>query len=175
MSFASFALAAAVAFPTTGVVPVVHGNVHDFDFEFGAWKAQVRLREPLSISDRWVILTGTSTVTPFWKGRSNFGVLEVGNAHLHIQGLTLRLYHPRERVWYINFANSKIGDLGTAMIGGFNGGIGTFYDRETYDGKPVMVRFIFSDITRTHFQLVQSFSADGGARWIPNWIARFTR
>ena len=49
------------------------------------------------------------------------------------------------------------------------------YDRETLDGRPICVRFTFSDITPHAFSFEQAFSGDGGATWEPNWVARFTR
>jgi hypothetical protein len=50
-----------------------------------------------------------------------------------------------------------------------------FYDRETYDGRPILVRVVISDVTRDAFHLEQAFSPDGGKSWETNWIASFTR
>jgi hypothetical protein len=61
------------------------------------------------------------------------------------------------------------------MIGGFHDGRGGFFDQETFQGRAIFVRFIFSDITPDSFRLEQSFSADGGKNWEPNWIVSFTR
>lgn len=61
------------------------------------------------------------------------------------------------------------------MTGGFQEGRGEFYNQETFNGRAIFVRFIFSDITPTTFRLEQAFSADGGKSWEVNWIARFER
>jgi hypothetical protein len=149
---------------------------HDFDFEFGTWKAHLRrLLHPLTGSHSWVDYEGTSTVRKIWDGRANLGELEVGDSNTRIEGLSLRLYNPQMQQWSISWANSREGSLGLPMIGRFNHGHGEFFDQELLHGRPIYVRFIFSDITPTSFHFEQSFSPDGGKTWEPNWIATFTR
>jgi len=149
---------------------------HDFDFEFGSWKAHIRrLLNPLTGSNSWVDLDGTSVVRKIWDGRGNLGELEVGNATIHIEGLSLRLYNPQSHEWSIYWSNSTDGSVGLPMIGQFKNGRGEFYNQESLRGKPIYVRFIFSDITSTTFRLEQAFSGDGGKTWEPNWIATFAR
>ena len=149
---------------------------HDFDFEFGSWRAHLRRRlHPLTGSDTWVEYDGTSIVHKLWDGRANIGELEVGNPTAHIEGITLRLYNPQSRQWSIYWSNSQDGALGTPMIGQFSEGRGTFFDQETFQGRAIFVRFIFSDITANSFRLEQAFSADGGRTWEANWLSTFTR
>jgi hypothetical protein len=118
---------------------------------------------------------GTNVDRKIWDGRANLGELEVHGAGAKIEALSLRLYNTQTRLWSIYFANSKTGDIGTPMIGSFRDGRGTFYDTETYAGKPIRVRFIFSGVTPDAFHFEQAFSADGGKTWEANWIADFTR
>ena len=149
---------------------------HDFDFEFGSWKAHLRrLLHPLTDSNAWVVLDGTSVVRKIWGGRANLGELEVENQTTHVEGLSMRLYNPQSHQWSIYWSNSKDGILGTPMMGLFKNGRGEFFNQETFQGKAIYVRFIFSDITPTSFHLEQAFSNDGGKTWEPNWIASFTR
>jgi len=130
---------------------------------------------PLTGSNSWVDLDGTSVVRKIWDGRGNLGELEVGNATIHIEGLSLRLYNPQSHEWSIYWSNSTDGSLGLPMIGQFKNGRGEFYNQESLRGKPIYVRFIFSDITSTTFRLEHAFSGDGGKTWEPNWIATFAR
>ena len=156
--------------------PEARDGQHDFDFEFGSWKAHIkRLLRPLTGSNEWVDLDGTSIVRRVWDGRANLGELEVTNPTTHLEGLSLRLYSPQSRQWSIYWSNSRDGSLGTAMVGQFKNGRGEFFDQETFQGAAIYVRFIFSDITPASFRLEQAFSADGGKTWEPNWIATFTR
>ncbi|MGH9382190.1 MAG: hypothetical protein ACRD2Z_16505 [Thermoanaerobaculia bacterium] len=149
---------------------------HDFDFEFGTWKAHLRrLLQPLTGSDTWAEYEGVSIVDPIWNGRGNLGTIEIEGPSGRIEGLSLRLYNPEARQWNISWANSRQGTLGPPMIGGFENGRGEFYNQELFNGRAVYVRFIFSDITPTSFRLEQAFSEDGGKTWEPNWIATFAR
>jgi hypothetical protein len=149
---------------------------HDFDFEFGAWKAQVsRLVHPLSGSHTWVDYDGTSVVRKIWGGRANLGELEVDGAGGHLEGLTLRLYDPHTQLWSIRFSNGIDGKLSVASVGRFENGRGEFFDREIINGRSVSVRFVFLDVTPASFHVEQSFSPDGGKTWEKNWIATFTR
>lgn len=149
---------------------------HDFDFEFGEWKAKLRRRlHPLTGSTAWVEYEGTSVVRRVWDGRANLGELDVSGAAGRIVGLSLRLYDPAARQWRISWANSADGQLGPPMIGGFQNGRGEFYNQEMFNGRAVFVRFIFSDIRADSFRLEQAFSDDGGKTWEPNWISEFTR
>lgn len=149
---------------------------HDFDFEFGAWTVHLeRLARPLSHSATWTAYDGTSVVRKVWDGRANLGELEVDGTGGHIEGLSLRLYDPGTHRWSISFASSRDGALTPALVGGFSGGRGEFYDHETYEGRPIRVRFVFSDVTRTTFRFEQSFSDDDGKTWEPNWVSTFTR
>ena len=87
---------------------------HDFDFEFGSWNVHLRRRlRPLTGSDTWVDLEGTSIVQKVWDGRANLGELKVSNATTHVEGLSLRLYNPQTRQWNIYWSNANDGSLGT--------------------------------------------------------------
>ena len=156
--------------------PAERDGQHDFDFELGAWKAHIsRLLHPLTGSTAWVEYDGTSVVRKVWNGRANLGELEVNGPQGRIEGLSLRLYNPQSRQWNINWANSKDGTLGQAMVGGFKDGRGEFFDQESLNGRAIYVRFIFSNITPHSFRLEQAFSDDGGKTWEANWIATFAR
>ena len=77
-----------------------HDGQHDFDFEFGSWTAHLkRLLHPLSGSNEWVEYDGTSVVRRVWDGRANLGELEVDGPKGHIEGITLRLFHPESHQW----------------------------------------------------------------------------
>ncbi len=152
------------------------GHQHDFDFEFGRWTAKLSRRlRPLTGSNEWVAYEGTSVVHPLWQGRSNVGELDVTGPAGHIEGLTLRLYDPAARRWTVRFANSRDGDLTPGLVGGFTDGRGEFMDQEVMDGKPICVRFVFSEMTRDTFRFEQAFSADEGRSWEVNWVSTFAR
>lgn len=149
---------------------------HDFDFEIGTWKTHLsRLLHPLTGSTTWVQLDGTSVVRKIWNGRANLVELDVDGPTGHIEALSLRLYDPQAHQWSLNFANSAGGTLGQPTIGAFKDGRGEFYDQETFNGRTILVRNVWSNITPTSCHFEQAFSDDGGKTWEVNWIATDTR
>jgi hypothetical protein len=149
---------------------------HDFDFEIGAWRTQLRrLENPLSGSTKWVEYEGTSVVRKVWDGRANLLELDVTGPTGRIEGLSLRLYNPASRQWSLHFSNARTGVIYPPTIGEFRDGRGEFYAQETLNGRAILVRFIISDITPTSAHFEQAFSDDGGKTWEVNWIATDTR
>jgi len=149
---------------------------HDFDFEIGVWKTHLkRLVHPLSGSTTWVELDGTTVVRKVWNGRANLAELETDAASGHLEVLSLRLYDPQSRQWSLNTANIKSGTLSVPTIGEFKDGRGEFFDQESFNGRTILVRNVWSDMTADSCRFEQSFSDDGGKTWEVNWIAIDTR
>jgi len=149
---------------------------HDFDFEIGTWKTHLsRLVHPLSGSQTWVELNGTSVVRKIWNGRANLVELQVDGPAGHLEGLSVRLYNPESHQWSIYYSNSRQGTMGVPTTGEFTNGRGEFYDQEPLNGRMILVRNVFSDITPDSCRFEQAFSADGGKTWEVNWIAVDTR
>ena len=73
---------------------------HDFDFEIGNWKTQLkRLQRPLSGSTTWLEYEGTTVVQKVLDGRANLVELKVDGPAGRIEGLSLRVYNPQSRQW----------------------------------------------------------------------------
>ena len=156
--------------------PSQRGGQHDFDFEIGTWKTHLSRRvHPLTGSTTWLQFEGTSIVRKVWDGRANLVELEVDGPTGHIEALSLRLYNPQSHQWSLNSANSRDGTLSVPTIGEFKDGRGEFYDQETFNGRTILVRNVWSDITPTSCRFEQAFSNDGGKTWEVNWIAVDTR
>jgi len=152
------------------------GGQHDFDFEFGSWTAHLkRILHPLTGDKTWVAYSGTSIVHPLLGGRENVGELDVRGSAGAIQGLTIRTFDVTKGQWNVTWVNARSGALTNPMIGGFHDGVGLFYGSDTYDGKPILVRFRFTGLTRRHFGFEQAFSGDGGKSWEVNWTAIFDK
>lgn len=163
-------------------VPVCFGQTtlrdgqHDFDFEIGNWKTQLKRRlRPLTGSNEWVEYEGTSIVTKVLGGRANLVELDVKGAAGQIEGMSLRLYNPDARQWSLNFSNVKSGTLSPPVIGEFKNGRGEFYGSDTLGSRAILVRFIISDVAANSAKFEQAFSDDGGKTWEVNWIATDTR
>jgi hypothetical protein len=149
---------------------------HDFDFEIGTWKTQLKRRlHPLSGSNEWAEYTGTTVVRKVWGGRANLVELVAEGPAGRFEGLNLRLYDPQARQWSLNFANAVTGTLGEPTIGEFRNGRGEFYDQEPFKGRAVLVRFLIIPVDKDTIRFEQAFSDDGGQHWEVNWIAIDTR
>lgn len=61
------------------------------------------------------------------------------------------------------------------MVGRFRAGRGVFYGVDSFEGKPIDVRFVWSDMTPVSCRWEQAFSPDHGNSWETNWIMTFTR
>ena len=139
--------------------------VHDFDFLMGSWLVHHRrLVERLADSDEWQAFEGTSTAWPILDGGGNIddNFLELpGGAY---RAISLRTYDPATDRWSIWWLDGRSpGRLDPPVVGGFDDGIGTFIAEDVFDGRPILVRFLWSDITDRSCRWEQAFSADGGA------------
>ncbi len=156
--------------------PTARDGQHDFDFEIGTWKTHLRrLMHPLAGSTTWVEYEGSSLVRSVWNGRANLVELEVDGPSGHLEGLSLRLYNPQSRQWSLNFANSATGVMSQPTVGEFTNGRGEFFDQEPFNGRMILVRNVFLDITPDSYRFEQAFSDDGGKTWEVNWVATDTR
>ena len=162
-----------------GIDDTPRDGQHDFDFLHGRWQVALRrLTKPLSGSTEWVEYEGTSDCRPIWDGRANVDEFRVHSAATGatLDGLTLRLYNPETREWSLYWANAANGALSLPpTVGRFSGDRGEFFDREDFGGRPIIVRYRWSDITTTSAHFEQAFSTDDGATWEPNWISTMTR
>ncbi|HEV7509959.1 MAG TPA: hypothetical protein VGS07_34120 [Thermoanaerobaculia bacterium] len=169
----------AISAQTGTGAPALRDGQHDFDFEMGSWKTHLsRLEKPLTGSTKWIEFDGTIESRPIWGGKANLDEFEADGPNGHIQGLTLRLYNPESHQWSLYWGTSKNGTLPPPpTVGSFNAknGQGEFYDQESFNGRMIFVRYVWSNITPTTARFVQSFSDDGGKTWEDNWISTMER
>jgi hypothetical protein len=147
----------------------------DFDFLAGSWvSTQRRLATVLSNCDEWYEFPATLDCQVLLDGNGVFDVLRAPERD--IEGLTLRLYHPEERAWRIWWASKSSGGvLDAPVVGSFTGPIGVFECDDVYQGTAVRVRYTWDKTDSDHPRWQQSFSADGGRTWEPNWEATLNR
>lgn len=153
-------------------------GLHDFDFLAGAWRvAHRRLKERLAGSTEWIAFSGTTTAQLVMEGAANIddNFLDMpGGAY---RAVTLRAFDAATSLWSIWWLDGRMphAPLEPPMRGRFDDGVGLFLADETFNGKPIRVRFIWSRITPTSARWEQAFSPDGGKTWETNWIMDFAR
>ena len=152
---------------------------HDFDFLIGDWKAHVhRLPERLKGSNVWIEYDGISNHKKLLDSNANFEEFDVSSPDkkLRIKAQTLRLYNPESHQWSIYLVDLDRGTLEVPpVVGQFNGKHGEFYNQQIWEGRAVLVRYVWLDISPKSSRMEQSFSADGGKTWEVNWICELSR
>ena len=151
--------------------------IRDFDFLFGAWRVRHRrLKERLADCHEWAEFDGTCKSQPLLGGTGNVddNFLELPGGSY--RGVGLRSFDATSQTWAIWWLDSRTPHaLDVPMIGSFKDGVGTFLADDTFKGKPVKVRFVWSRITQKTCRWEQAFSPDGGRNWETNWEMEFTR
>ncbi|MGI5379407.1 hypothetical protein ACQEV2_35145 [Streptomyces sp. CA-251387] len=147
---------------------------HDFDFFHGEWEVRNRRRTDFLDPDSgWEEFPATTRCWPLFDGAANMD--EIDLPRLSAKGATLRLFDRETEQWSLNWASSISGTLFPPVVGRFEGGRGEFYGDDTYDGKDVRVRFVWSGVSATSARWEQAFSVDDGQTWLTNWTMNFTR
>jgi hypothetical protein len=149
---------------------------HDFDFNFGVWHTHIRrILDPFSGSGKSMELNGTVTVRKVWGGQAQLEEIEAEGPNGHWEGLTLFLYNPQSHQWSQSFIDSKMGGLNSPTIGSFQDGRGELFSQDTFHGKSILVRGVWSGILPDSHRYEESYSNDGGKTWAPAFIAELTR
>ena len=162
---------------TAGSTPALTGHEHDWDWLVGSWKVRHRrLKGRLVGSTTWQEFNGTSTLwlTLGGLGTVDDNVLELPEGTYRAVGA--RAFDPktgRWAIWWLDGRNPT--SIDPPVYGVFKDGVGTFVGDDTLDGKPIKVRFRWSEITANSARWEQAFSPDGGATWEVNWVMQFTR
>jgi hypothetical protein len=150
---------------------------HDFDFYFGSWKvAHRRLRHPLSGSTEWYEFESTLVMRGIL-GFANMDENVLDTPTGRVSAVGVRLYNKKTNEWSIYYGSDVQGAFPwPPTVGKFDErGVGRFYDHETYNGKPIVVRFTWSHSAPNTSHWDQAFSPDDGKTWETNWVQVLTR
>lgn len=155
------------------ISPSKTSSHNDFDFLAGKWTMENRrLKKRLENCTEWI---------EYKSSDENFGSLLNGIANLDIyrttfnqvndkpyEGLTLRLFNPQTRLWSLYWVDSNIGVLDPPVVGSFEGKVGTFYCKDVFQGKQILVMFKWDKTDPDNPVWSQAFSPDNGATWEMN-------
>ena len=159
--------------PDAGTKPARDGS-HDFDFEYGKWRMpNHRLVKRLAGSHQWEDFITCDEGTPLPGGIGGMDVMHA-SYWTDFVGVTLRTYDPKTGLWRIYWVDNHFSDgtIQPPVIGKFDGNVGVFTGHDTYNGKPVLVRFIWTvnpKGSRAVAKWEQAFSPDNGKTWETNW------
>lgn len=151
-------------------------GVHSFDFLMGEWHVQHRVKRSAG-TEQWQEFDSTCTNRSLMNGAANVEE-HVFNRPVGVSyGVALRAYDSKADEWAIWWVDSRVphGAVDPPVKGRFVNGVGTFYSDGTLDGKPMRVRFIWSNITAKSAHWEQAYSFDAEKTWETNWTMEFKR
>ena len=153
------------------------GPEQDWDWLTGDWDVwHRRLRKRLAGNNDWDEFAGKCS---FWHTLGGLGNIDDDLLYLPTgtyRAIALRAYDPATKQWAIWWLDGRTAErLDPPVIGGFKGDEGEFTGTDTFNGKPVIVRFRWHEIHSKRPHWDQAFSPDGGRTWEINWRNYFTR
>lgn len=149
---------------------------HDFAFQTGTWRVRHRkLNRRLAGDMDWLAFDGECSAWEMLNGAANVDDHLLNDPIEVHRGASLRRYDPVQARWSIWWWDSRLSEIGPPVHGSFQNGIGTFSGVDRFDGQPIIVRFIWSEIMEESARWEQAFSADNGTSWEVNWIMHFER
>jgi hypothetical protein len=157
-----------------GVLTV--GTSKDFDFWIGRWHGRNwRLRERLAGCDAWDEFESISVARRLPGGMGNQDEFRTDYAGGYI-GMSFRFFDPATRHWAIYWVDSRrCGLLDPPVVGSFAGDTGVFEGPDTFEGRPVIVRYVWSRVSTSTPRWEQAFSDDDGETWETNFVSEFER
>jgi hypothetical protein len=167
---------------TTSPSPPNASGARDFDFYIGRWRIRnTRLVTRLANSTAWETFDAISHARPLPGGIGNYDDFVAEGWRPGFVGLSLRVFSPVSRKWSIYWLDNNTGGLDgkghltVPVVGTFKDGVGTFTCEDIFEGRPIIVRYVWSDITKDAARWEQAFSPDGGKTWEINWVMEMTR
>jgi hypothetical protein len=148
----------------------------DFDFLIGKWKVHNRkLKSRLSDCSEWTEFEAQVDCRKILNGNGNIDSFQTTIDRRPFEGMSLRLFSPKTRLWSVYWANSDTVELDVPQVGSFENKIGSFYARDTHEQKDIIVQFRWDASNPNTPVWSQAFSPDNGQTWEWNWFMTFHR
>lgn len=149
---------------------------NDFDFIMGRWRIHNRkLVKRLADCDEWTEFPAVGECRKALNGMANIDSFVTEFDGVPFEGMALRLFNPGERLWRIYWADSVHVALDPPQVGSFDGAVGEFLARDTFEGRSIIVKFHWDATDQEHPVWSQAFSADEGTTWEWNWYMNYER
>lgn len=149
------------------------GKPGEFDFLAGEWQIKHRRLKKAGGAD-WDEFAGEATCWTILGGVGSIEELRIPERDFF--GLGIRLLDLQTNIWSDYWANKRNAVLsGPGLTGGFRDGVGTFTADDKDGDKPIRVRGVWDQITKTSCRWRQGVSYDGGNTWSENWFMDWRR
>jgi hypothetical protein len=144
---------------------------HDFDFLVGDWKLRNRkLKSRLTHSDEWTAFESKVQMHQILGGMGNIDKYTELVSGKPYEGVALRLFNTKTKLWSIYWADSTSGALDPPVVGSFANSVGHFFARDTYKSQNIIVVFRWDVRNPQRPIWSQAFSTDEGKTWEWNSI-----
>jgi hypothetical protein len=153
---------------------------NDFDFLAGKWKMLNRLlKKRLENCTEWDEFQSSEENHKILNGTANSDIYHTtempGMQGKPYEGLTVRLFNPKTRLWSIYWVASNIGVMDPPVVGSFENNVGHFFCKDVYKGKKIIMLFRWDARNKEAPLWGQAFSTDNGKTWEWNFFAKFIR
>ncbi len=149
---------------------------NDFDFFVGKWNLINRkLKTRLNNCTEWIEFHSTQEMYKILNGNGNIDNFLANFDGEPFEGMTVRLFNPKTKLWSLYWADSNEGRLDPPVVGSFENNIGHFFTKDIFDGKQIIVVFRWDARDKENPIWSQAFSADNGKNWEWNWYMYFSK
>ena len=160
--------------PSAAPTTAVRDGSHDFDFLYGKWTMpNHRLVKRLASSHEWEDFMSYDECRPLPGGLGNEDFYKTDHWK-DFMGMTTRTYDKKTGLWRIYWVDNYFSDgvIEAPVMVKFQGNVGVFEAPDSFNGKPIIVRFTWTvhpKGDKVAADWAQAFSADGGETWETNW------
>jgi hypothetical protein len=168
-----------IAFATDGELIITASptsSKRDFDFYEGKWKLHNRkLKTRLDNCTQWTEFESTQEMYRVLNGIGNIDNYLATFDGVPFEGMSVRLFNTKTRLWSIYWADSIEGKLDPPVVGSFENNVAHFFTRNILNDKKILIVFRWDVRDKENPVWSQAFSADNGKTWEWNWYMYFTR
>jgi len=161
-------------FDSTGALAIqasTTSSEHDFDYLVGDWKLRNRkLKMRLTHSNEWLAFESRVEMHQILGGVGNIDKYTDRASGKPYEGVALRLFNTRTKLWSIYWADGNSGALDPPVVGSFENKVGHFFARDTFKGQNIIVVFRWDVRNAQRPIWSQAFSTDEGKTWEWNSI-----
>ncbi|MBK7374808.1 MAG: hypothetical protein KTQ13_05495 [Ferruginibacter sp.] len=152
------------------IEPTPSSSKHDFDFFEGKWKLQnKKLKSRLTNCNEWIEFESTQEMYRVLNGIGNIDNFLATFDGQPFEGMTVRLFNPKTKLWSIYWADSSQGKLDPPVVGSFENNVGYFFTKDILNGKNVLLVFRWDARDKENPVWSQALSDDDGISWEWNW------
>lgn len=158
------------------ITPTTTSSKHDFDFFKGKWQLRnKKLKQKLNNCTEWIEFDATQEMYQVLHGIGNIDNFIAEFDGIPFEGMTLRLFNPKTKLWSLYWADSNEGKLDPPVVGSFENGVGHFITKDIFEEKPILVMFRWDARDKNNPVWSQAFSNDNGKTWEWNWYMYMTK